>query len=102
VAKTGSVSTKYPDGMAIDLRLMRYVVTVADEDSFSRAAQRLHMAQPPLSRQIRDLERSLGVDLFQRRPTRLTEAGRVFVSEARRLLAQADELAERTTTRRRA
>lgn len=96
MAKTRSVPTKYPDGMAIELRLMRYVVTVADEDSFSRAAQRLHMAQPPLSRQIRDLERSLGVDLFQRRPTRLTEAGRVFVNEARRLLAQADELAERT------
>lgn len=82
--------------MLIDLRLMRYVVTVGDEGSFSRAAQRLHMAQPPLSRQIRELERGLGVELFQRRPTRLTGAGRVFVTEARRLLAQADELAERT------
>ncbi len=75
---------------------MRYVVTVADEGGFQRAAERLHMAQPPLSRQIRDLERELGVRLFDRRPTRLTEPGRVFVEYARRVLADADELVEAT------
>jgi len=77
---------------------MRYVVTVADERGFEAAARRLHMAQPPLSRQIRDLERALGVDLFHRRPTRVTEAGQVFVDEARRILAQADGLVARTQT----
>lgn len=65
--------------------------------AFQRAAERLVMAQPPLSRQIRDLERELGVTLFERRPVvRLTEAGRVFVESARMILAEADRLAERT------
>ena len=80
----------------VELRLMRYVVAVADEGGFARAAERLHMAQPPLSRQIRDLERELGVRLFDRRPTRLTEPGRVFVESARRVLADADALVEAT------
>lgn len=75
---------------------MRYVVAVADEGGFQRAAERLHMAQPPLSRQIRDLERELGVRLFERRPTRLTEPGRVFVESARRVLADADAMVEAT------
>jgi DNA-binding transcriptional LysR family regulator len=84
--------------MAIDLRLMRYVIAVAEEGGFQRAAERLVMAQPPLSRQIRDLERELGVTLFERRPAvRLTEAGRVFVESARVILAEADRLVERTT-----
>jgi DNA-binding transcriptional LysR family regulator len=83
--------------MAIDLRLMRYVIAVAEEGGFGRAAERLMMAQPPLSRQIRDLERELGVTLFERRPAvRLTDAGRVFVESARTILADADRLAERT------
>jgi DNA-binding transcriptional LysR family regulator len=82
--------------VVVELRLMRYVVAVADEGGFQRAAERLHMAQPPLSRQIRDLERELGVRLFERRPTRLTEAGRVFTEAARRVLADADEMVEAT------
>ncbi|GIH75609.1 LysR family transcriptional regulator [Planobispora longispora] len=80
--------------MPVDLRLMRYVVTIAEEGGFQRAAERLHMAQPPLSRQIRDLERQLGVALFHRRPTRLTEAGKAFVASARRMLADADAMIE--------
>jgi DNA-binding transcriptional LysR family regulator len=84
--------------MAIDLRLMRYVIAVAEEGGFQRGAERLLMAQPPLSRQIRDLERELGVTLFERRPAvRLTDAGRVFVESARAILADADRLVERTT-----
>lgn len=83
-------------GVVVELRLMRYVVAVADEGGFQRAADRLHMAQPPLSRQIRDLERELGVRLFDRRPTRLTEPGRVFVESARKVLADAGELVEAT------
>jgi DNA-binding transcriptional LysR family regulator len=82
--------------MAIDLRLMRYVIAVAEEGGFQRAAERLLMAQPPLSRQIRELERELGVVLFERRPVvRPTEAGRVFVESASSILAAADQLVER-------
>ncbi|GAB3741282.1 LysR family transcriptional regulator [Microlunatus parietis] len=76
--------------MSVELRLMQYVIAVAEEGSFQRAAVRLHMAQPPLSRQIQALERELGVRLFERRPTRVTEAGQVFVDLARGVLAAAD------------
>ncbi|ALG08306.1 DNA-binding transcriptional LysR family regulator [Kibdelosporangium phytohabitans] len=82
--------------MSMDLRLMRYVVTVADEGGFQRAADHLHVAQPALSRQIGALERTLGVALFTRRPTALTDAGRVFVESARRILLEADQLADLT------
>ncbi|WP_052422884.1 LysR family transcriptional regulator [Nonomuraea candida] len=82
--------------MPVELRLMRYVIEVAEAGGFEAAAERLHMTQPPLSRQIRDLERELGVELFHRRPTRLTEAGRVFVEEAREVLAAAERTVERT------
>ncbi|MGP4114509.1 LysR family transcriptional regulator [Streptomyces sp. 4N509B] len=76
--------------MSIDLRLMRYVIAVADTGGFERAAAQLHMAQPPLSRQIAALERELGIALFLRRPTRLTPAGRVFVAAARETLQAAE------------
>lgn len=83
--------------MAVDLRIMRYVIAIAEEGGFQRAADRLHMAQPPLSRQIRDLERQLGVALFHRRPqVGLTEAGEVFVASAREVLAAADRLVQDT------
>jgi len=82
--------------MSVDLRLMRYVIAIAETGSFEAAAERLHMTQPPLSRQIRDLERELGVQLFHRRPTRLTEAGKVFVESARQVLAEAERMVERT------
>lgn len=72
----------------IELRLLRYVVAVADELHFTRAAIRLHVAQPSLSRQIKELEGELGTALFERdkRHVRLTPSGAAFVKEARQAL----------------
>src|SRR5215217_8192488 len=80
----------------VELRHLRYFIAVAEELNFTRAARQMHMAQPPLSAAIRQLERDLGVDLFVRttREVKLTEAGRAFLEGARRTLADADRAAE--------
>ena len=87
---------RYPAGMphAIDLRRLRAFVTVAEEGHITRAAERLHMQQPPLSRLLRGIELDLGVDLLRRLPRgiALTPAGQVLLEEARIVLARAAEM----------
>src|SRR3954452_4122376 len=83
-------------GFSMELRHLRYFVAAAEEQNITRAAARLHVSQPPLSRQIHDLEHELGVQLFERtaKSIRLTEAGRVFLTEARAVLQRADQAAQ--------
>ena len=78
----------------MDLRQLRYFVMVADERNFTRAAERLHMAQPPLSRQIQQLEEELGMELLDRsaRPLRLTAMGHLFYDQARQVLGRIDDM----------
>jgi DNA-binding transcriptional LysR family regulator len=87
--------TESPPTTDLDLRLVRYFTVVADHRHFGRAAVALRVAQPSLSRQIRQLERQLGVRLLDRTPqgSRLTEAGEVFLPRAKALLRAADQAA---------
>lgn len=82
----------------MDLRQLRYFVAVAKERNFTRAARLLHIAQPPLSRQIQLLEEELGVELLIRksRPVRLTEAGRVFYEQALQILGRVEQMRDAT------
>lgn len=78
----------------MDIRQLKYVIAVAEELSFTRAATRLNMAQPPLTKQIKKIEGELGFPLFYRtkRLVQLTEAGAVLVAKGRRLIADLEHL----------
>jgi len=77
----------------VELRHLRYFVTVAAERSFSRASEKLRIAQPPLSRQIQQLEQELGTQLLHRgRPIALTDSGRYFFEQALQVLQRTDEI----------
>lgn len=80
----------------MELRLLRYFIAVAEEGHITRAAEKLGMQQPPLSQQIKILERELDVQLFRRLPrgVMLTEAGKTFLRDAREILARLDHAAE--------
>jgi DNA-binding transcriptional LysR family regulator len=82
----------------VELRHLRYFVCVAEIENVSRAALKLHISQPALSRQIRDLEDELRVVLLERtaKSVSLTEAGRVFLKEARAVLERADQAIRKT------
>jgi DNA-binding transcriptional LysR family regulator len=81
----------------MELRHLRYFVTVAEEQSFRKAADRLHVSHPALSQQIQDLEEELGFKLFERNSRRveLTETGRVFLGGSRRALEAAKHAVHR-------
>src|SRR3546814_15927222 len=78
----------------VDLRQLRYFIAVARERNFTRAAEKLHIAQPPLSRQIQLLEEELGVTLMSRAtsPLRLTDAGRLINEQAMQIIGRVEQL----------
>ena len=87
-----SVLSIYP---AIELRTMRYIVAVGTELHFSRAAERVHVAQPSLSKQIRNVEQELGLELFRRtrKKVEITEPGRAFIENAKQALLYGERAA---------
>src|SRR5258706_1755581 len=86
-----------PRRYQMELRHLRYFIAVGEEQHFGRAAARLHIAQPALSRQIQDLEKEIGFLLFDRLPrgVRLSPAGKPFLSAARRFLGDVDDARRR-------
>ncbi|WP_335956473.1 LysR family transcriptional regulator [Acinetobacter bereziniae] len=82
----------------MELRHLRYFVAVVEEQSFTKAAEKLYIAQPPLSRQIQNLVSELGISLFERgsRPLKTTEAGQFFYQHAVKLLSNAEEVKSMT------
>jgi LysR family transcriptional regulator, benzoate and cis,cis-muconate-responsive activator of ben and cat genes len=84
----------------MELRHLRYFIAVAEQENVSRAALKLHVSQPGISRQIRDLEEEIGVQLFERsaKALKLTDAGRKFLDEARAVLQRADEAVKSART----
>lgn len=78
--------------MPVDIKQLRYFIAVAEERSFTRAAIKMHISQPPLSQRIKELEKDVGAKLFDRstREVELTAAGSVFLDDARQLVAQLD------------
>lgn len=82
----------------MDIRQIRYFIAVAEEANIGRAATRLHMSQPPLTRQIQQLEEELDTQLFVRTPRgmELTQAGTLFLAEARNIRALIEQATERT------
>ena len=87
-----------PNEYGMELRHLRYFIAVAEEGHITRAAERLGMQQPPLSRQIKEIERELDVQLFRRkaRGVELTDAGRTLLNDARAMLVHLDHSLEST------
>ena len=86
----------------MELRHLRYFVAVAEEENVSRAASRLHVSQPGVSRQIHDLEDEIGLSLFDRngKSVRLTAAGKIFFGEARDILERTSEAVKKASLSR--
>src|SRR5690242_21418553 len=96
-SKTSLLSDQSRISIRMELRHLRYFVAVGEEQHYGRAARRLRVAQPALSRQIQGLEEELGFKLFQRlsRGAKLSEAGKLFLDDARRILQEASDAAGR-------
>src|SRR6185436_16193595 len=96
-SKTSLLSDQSRLGIRMELRHLRYFVAVGEEQHYGRAARRLRVAQPALSRQIQDLEQEIGFELFDRLPrgVKISEAGKLFLEDAWRILQQVNDATAR-------